>query len=928
MLNNLKIGVKLAIGFGLTLVLLIVVAVVGISRIMLLEETVSDQVSDKAVKVRLLNEIIHNVNTVGRSHRNAIIVQTDQAIEAELNRVAERRQKVGAAFEQLQKMSYGERGQTLLQEALAARTQFVEISLRLETLIRQKAWNEIGGLFSNDYRPAFQRFEASIAAAIQYQTELSEEQGREAGSLAESARFLLGALAAVGLLLGIIMAFFIARAITRPIAGVVEASRKIAAGDLSTVLSSVHRDETGELIRSVAQVQDNLRLLVKDAGILSKAAQAGELATRADASQHQGDYRSIVEGVNKTLDAVITPLNVAADYVDKIARGAIPPKITAAYNGDFNTLKNNLNTCIEAISALVADARMLSDAAVAGKLATRADATKHQGDYRAVVEGVNQTLDAVIGPLNVAASYVDNIAKGAIPEKITDPYNGDFNTLKNNLNTCIDAINALIADARRLSEAAVAGKLSTRADATKHQGDYRVIVEGVNHTLDAVIGPLNVAANYVDNIAKGAIPAKITDPYNGDFNTLKNNLNTCIEAIQALVSDARMLSEAAVAGKLETRADATQHQGDYRVIVEGVNQTLDAVIGPINEVQEIMVALSQGDLSRRIRAEYQGDFRVLKDAVNGTTEKLSDIIDQVRGAADALSNAAGQVSATAQSLSQASSEQAASVEESSASVEEMSASINQNSENAKVTDGMATKAAQEAGEGGEAVKNTVEAMKHIAEKIGIIDDIAYQTNLLALNAAIEAARAGEHGKGFAVVAAEVRKLAERSQVAAQEIGSLAGNSVHLAERAGKLLDEMVPSIRKTSDLVQEIAMASQEQTAGVGQINNAMGQLNKATQQNASASEELAATAEELGGQAGQLQELMGFFSMEGEVHAEKMQGPAVGQKAGGTRPKSSVNSAGTKVSTKPTAAPALRSPAGGKGSRAVNLDLGDFERF
>jgi methyl-accepting chemotaxis protein len=720
------------------------------------------------------------------------------------------------------------------------------------------------------------------------------------------------AIGAVLILALLLIAFFSVRDLNRAIRTTVHSARNLAEGRFEQEIPNTLKNELAEVLSATSAIRRNVLLMRDESLRLSHAAVDGCLSVRADTSKYQGDYGKVLEGFNATLDAVITPLNVAADYVDKIARGAIPPKITAAYNGDFNTLKNNLNTCIEAISALVADARMLSDAAVAGKLATRADATKHQGDYRAVVEGVNATLDAVIGPLNVAASYVDNIAKGAIPEKITDPYNGDFNTLKNNLNTCIDAINALIADARRLSEAAVAGKLSTRADATKHQGDYRVIVEGVNHTLDAVIGPLNVAANYVDNIAKGAIPPKITDPYNGDFNTLKNNLNTCIDAIQALVADARMLSEAAVAGKLETRADATQHQGDYRRIVEGVNQTLDAVITPINEVQALMVALSQGDLSRRIHADYQGDFRVLKEAVNGTTEKLSDIIDQVRGAADALSNAAGQVSATAQSLSQASSEQAASVEESSASVEEMSASINQNSENAKVTDGMATKAAQEAGEGGEAVKNTVEAMKHIAEKIGIIDDIAYQTNLLALNAAIEAARAGEHGKGFAVVAAEVRKLAERSQVAAQEIGSLAGNSVHLAERAGKLLDEMVPSIRKTSDLVQEIAMASQEQTAGVGQINNAMGQLNKATQQNASASEELAATAEELGGQAGQLQELMGFFSIEGN----EKRAPAA--KAIPARPKARA------IST----APPYRSSPPKVAGRGPRLDLGDFERF
>jgi len=203
-------------------------------------------------------------------------------------------------------------------------------------------------------------------------------------------------------------------------------------------------------------------------------------------------------------------------------------------------------------------------------------------------------------------------------------------------------------------------------------------------------------------------------------------------------------------------------------------------------------------------------------------------------------------------------------------MEQMTASISQNTENAKVTDGMASKSAKEAAEGGDAVSKTVEDMKSIAGKIGIIDDIAYQTNLLALNAAIEAARAGDHGKGFAVVAAEVRKLAERSQIAAQEIGNLASSSVKQAERAGTLLNEMVPSIRKTSDLVQEIASASQEQSSGVAQINGAMGQLNQTTQQNASASEELAATAEELGAQANELQQTMTFFKLDEGGHGAR----------------------------------------------------------
>ena len=285
-----------------------------------------------------------------------------------------------------------------------------------------------------------------------------------------------------------------------------------------------------------------------------------------------------------------------------------------------------------------------------------------------------------------------------------------------------------------------------------------------------------------------------------------------------------------------------------------------SITRPLNQAVSVANSLADGDMSVRIEVTSKDETGLLLEAMKNMVEKLSQIITEVRSAADNLSSASEEVSATAQSLSQSSSEQAASVEETSASIEQMSASISQNTENAKVTDGMASKAAKEAGEGGEAVGQTVTAMKSIADKIGIIDDIAYQTNLLALNAAIEAARAGEHGKGFAVVAAEVRKLAERSQVAAQEIGEVAKGSVSLAEKAGKLLDEMVPSIRKTSDLVQEITAASEEQSAGVGQINTAMGQLNQATQQNASASEELAATAEEMSSQAEQLQQAMSFF--------------------------------------------------------------------
>ncbi|QDX80578.1 chemotaxis protein [Denitratisoma sp. DHT3] len=684
MLNNLKIGVRLAIAFAITLALLIIVSVISITRISALNVEIADLVGDKFPKTVQANDMTDALNVIARSMRNSLLVKSPDDSRRELERIVEQRRIIGERLEKLTATINTPKGKELLKAMADARAAYVPMQEKFVELVHAGKKDEAAEFMLGSVRKQQNEYMKAINDLIAFQSELMAESGKSAEVTASAATKLLTALAVVAVALAVALGFIITRSITGPTRKLVDGAGKMARGDFNFRIDVNSKDEVGTLADAIRSLQV--------------------------------------------------------------------------------------------------------------------------------------------------------------------------------------AVQKMIADADLLANAAVEGKLSTRADATQHQGDFRKIVEGVNHTLDAVIGPLNVAADYVDRIASGNIPPRITDTYNGDFNTIKNNLNQAIDAVNALVADANTLSAAAVAGKLETRADASRHQGDYRKIVAGVNDTLDAVIGPINDVQRVMGAMEQGDMTQTITRAYQGDFDTLKLAINNTIAKLSDTISQINTAADALNNAAGQVSATAQSLSQSSSEQAASVEETTASVEQMTASINQNTENAKITDDMASKSAVEAQEGGEAVKETVEAMKQIAGKIGIIDDIAYQTNLLALNAAIEAARAGEHGKGFAVVAAEVRKLAERSQVAAQEIGELAGSSVKMAEKAGTLLDEMVPSIKKTSDLVQEIASASQEQSSGVGQINGAMGQLNKATQQNASASEELAATAEEMGGQASQLQQLMGFFSVDGKT--------------------------------------------------------------
>src|SRR5712691_5084931 len=337
------------------------------------------------------------------------------------------------------------------------------------------------------------------------------------------------------------------------------------------------------------------------------------------------------------------------------------------------------------------------------------------------------------------------------------------------------------------------------------------------------------------------------------------------------------------------------------LIIRSLTRTLG---GEPPYVASLMRELANGNLMVQLTLR-QGDSTSLTAAIAQMIEHLRGVITDVHNVADTVAAASEQINALAQTLAQSATEQASSVEQSSASLEKMTATVAQNANHARVTEGIANKAAGEAEEGGRSVQETVAAMRQIATKIGIIDDIAYQTNLLALNAAIEAARAGEHGKGFAVVAGEVRKLAERSQVAAREISEMAGSSVAVAEKAGKLLGEMVPAIKKTSDLVQEIAMASQEQSSSVGQINTSMTQLNQITQQNASSSEELAATAEEMSSQAENLQQLVAFFKVDGADHAVS------GVARTSTRP--AVPAARTSAAPVRPAVPA-RSPAFGGG--------------
>ena len=291
------------------------------------------------------------------------------------------------------------------------------------------------------------------------------------------------------------------------------------------------------------------------------------------------------------------------------------------------------------------------------------------------------------------------------------------------------------------------------------------------------------------------------------------------------------------------------------------------IVRPIEQSLVFAGRIAEGDLNAEVKVDSKDEVGRLMEALKVMVDKLRNVVVDVKTASDNVASGSEQLSAGAQQMSQGTTEQAASTEEASSSIEEMNATIKQNADNAMQTEKIALKSANDAQESGKAVFHTVSAMKEIAQKISIIEEIARQTNLLALNAAIEAARAGEHGKGFAVVASEVRKLAERSQSAAGEISQLSSSSVQIAEQAGQMLARLVPDIQKTAELVQEITASSKEQSGGADQINGAIQQLNQVVQQNAGAAEEMASTAEELSSQADQLQITISFFKVNGNGH-------------------------------------------------------------
>ena len=376
------------------------------------------------------------------------------------------------------------------------------------------------------------------------------------------------------------------------------------------------------LTTTLNTIRHNLLELIKECNMLIDGALKGNLRIRGDISKFKGDYALIVKGINDTLDAIIRPLTVSSEYIDRIAKGDIPRKITDTFYGDFNEIKNNLNMCIDSLNSLLYDINKLTDASIHGKLSTRADVSKYEGDYRSIIEGINETLDAIVKPLNMSAGYVDRIAKGDIPPRITETYYGDFNEIKNNLNMCIETLNIMSQDLNNTINEQKAGNLKARCKPEKLEGVYSQLMQGINEALGAFGTPVMESLNILEEYAKGNLTQEMR-VLPGQQIVLTNTLNTIRKNLKALINECNMMNAGAINGNLGIRGDIAKFEGDYALIINGINDILDAIIKPLNVSAEYIDRIANGDIPPKIEDDYKGDFNEIKNNLNTCIDSLN-----------------------------------------------------------------------------------------------------------------------------------------------------------------------------------------------------------------------------------------------------------------------------------------------------------------
>lgn len=865
---NLKIGQKVILGY---LIIAMIAGGIGAMGLMGIQRISQQDVYLYEKMAKPLGELVNIVDSfqgIIGSIDDLSRATTPEDIDNIENEIFKKNSRFDSNLKTFQTTLMDQEAIQIADETYLLKDQFDAMVTEMINLTRQGKADEAGALArSSEFKSNYMQIEENYRKMMDLKLEIVKETGKSNQAIASSSTMMTIILLVVGLILSLLLGFLIASTITKPIARIKKMITEMSLGHLGMRLNMDYQDEVGEMARAMDHFADDLqnvvietmhqisagdvsadieakddqdeitpalkqtietiRGLIAESVLLSQAAVEGRLEIRSNADAFEGGFKEILVGFNHTLEALVVPLNVAAECVSQIGCGIIPEKIEETYYGDFETFKNSINACIEGLTGLKEGNYVL------GLMNQNDFSQSIQGDYLGIYAEIAQSINGIRRLLLTITRIAGNISRG----NLTDLPNlqqvgkrSDNDHLMPTLVAMMENIKLLVAETETMAQIAVQGDLTYRGDSSKFSGEYAQVIVGFNQTLDAVIEPLQEASGVLRELAQGNLQIMVMGDYQGDHAKIKNDLN----------------------------------------------ETMMSLASYVGEITRTLEGMGQGNLNLEITSEFRGDFREIKNSLNTINSRLSTTLSDIDSVSAQVEMGAIQISDSGQSLAQGTSQQASAIEELTASIQEVADETRDNAIRADEANQRAVAVGENARVGNDQMEAMIRAMNEINEAsrgiskiIKVIDDIAFQTNILALNAAVEAARAGHHGKGFAVVAEEVRSLAIRSSQAVKETTQLIEGSLEKVEAGTEIADTTAVSLKEILDEIEKVALlmgniagASKDQALAIGQINRGIAEVSMVVQTNSATAEQSAAASQELSGQAQLLKQMVSAFEI------------------------------------------------------------------